>query len=52
MESIFEKLGGTYEEREDGMFYPALTFKPSEMPAYGKYGRMRLRYLQQHRPVI
>lgn len=48
MKSIFEELGGTYTLGEDGMYYPDLEL-PEEEPHYGKYGRMRKAYLQEHR---
>ena len=34
-----------------GMYYPDLTL-PEEEPHYGKYGRMRLRHLKEHRKVL
>ena len=52
MESLFEKLGGTYALAEDGMYYPEISIPKSDSPKYGKYGRMRLRYLQEHRPLV
>ena len=52
MESLFEKLGGTYTLGEDGMYYPAISIPKSDPPRYGKYGRMRLRYLQDHRSLV
>lgn len=48
MKSIFEELGGTYTLGEDGMYYPDLELSEEE-PHYGKYGRMRKAYLQEHR---
>ena len=44
MKSLFEEMGGTYTLGADGMYYPDLEL-PEEEPHYGKYGRMRLRYL-------
>ena len=52
MESLFEKLGGTYALAEDGLYYPVIAIPKSDSPKYGKYGRMRLRYLQKHRPLV
>ena len=49
MESLFEKLGGTYTLAEDGMYYPEIASPKIVPPRYGKYGRMRLLYLQGHR---
>ena len=47
MKSLFEEMGGTYTLGADGMYYPDLEL-PEEEPHYGKYGRMRLRYLKEH----
>lgn len=33
------------------MYYPDLEL-PEEKPHYGKYGRMRLHYLKEHRKVL
>ena len=33
---------------EDGMYYPNLELPVEEEPHYGKYGRMRKAYLQEH----
>ena len=52
MESLFEKLGGTYTLAEDGMYYPVISPPESDPPRYGKYGRMRLCYLQDHRSLV
>ena len=51
MKSIFEEMGGTYTLGADGMYYPNLAL-PEEEPHYGKYGRMRLRHLKEHRKVL
>lgn len=51
MKSIFEETGGTYTLGADGMYYPDLEL-PEEEPHYGKYGRMRLRYLKEHCKVL
>ena len=51
MKSLFERLGVPYELAEDGMYYPVLSLPESEPSRYGKYGRMRLRYLQEHHPL-
>ena len=48
MKSIFEEMGGTYTLGEDGMYYPNLELPVEEEPHYGKYGRMRKAYLQEH----
>ena len=51
MKSIFEEMGGTYTLGADGMYYPNLVLTEEE-PRYGKYGRMRLRHLKEHRKVL
>ena len=51
MKSLFEEMGGTYTLGADGMYYPDLTLQEEE-PHYGKYGRMRLRHLKEHRKVL
>ena len=51
MKSTFEKMGGTYTLRADGIYYPNLV-STDEEPHYGKYGRMRRQYLKEHRPAI
>lgn len=48
METIFEKAGITYTLAEDGMYYPDLKLPEDETPHYGKYGRMRKAFLQEH----
>ncbi|MBR6554221.1 MAG: TnpV protein [Clostridia bacterium] len=47
-ESLYEALGGTYRE-ENGHFIPDIT--PPEQTDYqiGKYGRMYLNYIKNHR---
>ena len=51
MKSLFEEMGGTYTLGANGMYYPDLA-PPEEEPHYGKYGRMRLRYLKEHHKVL
>jgi len=48
MKSLYEQLGGTYHEGEDGLLYPDLFLPEEDAPTYGKYGRMRLTYLREH----
>lgn len=36
----------------DGMYYPDLEIPKDEEPRYGKYGRMRLNYIKEHRPWL
>ena len=50
-QTIFERTGGTYTLGEDGMYYPNLALG-EDTPHYGKYGGMRKRHLQQHRPAL
>ena len=51
MKSLFEEMGGTYTLGADGMYYPDLEL-PEEEPHYGKYSRMRLRYLKEHHKML
>lgn len=41
----------TYTQRGDYL-YPNITLGEDDKLLIGKYGRMRLEYLQEHRPVI
>ena len=50
-QSLYEEMSGTYTLGADGMYYPDLEL-PEEEPHYGKYGRMRLRYLKEHHKVL
>ena len=47
-ESLYEKLGGTYRE-ENGHFIPNVTLPKQTDYRIGKYGRMRLDYIKNHR---
>ena len=51
MKSLYERMGGTYLQEGD-YFIPNLA--PPDTGAYplGKYGRMRRRYLNAHRPAL
>ena len=49
--SFFEQNGGTYTQVGD-VLIPNLTFGEDEKRSVGKYGRMRKRYLKEHRPVL
>ncbi|MCD8132547.1 MAG: TnpV protein [Clostridiales bacterium] len=49
MQSLYERMGGTYTLGKDGMYYPDLVLSEKEEPHYGKYGRMRKAYLKEHR---
>lgn len=52
METLFEKMGGTYTLGTDGLYYPDIQLPEDDEPCYGKYGRMRLEYLKAHRPTL
>ena len=47
-ESIYESLGGTYRE-ENGQRIPNVTLPEQTEYQIGKYGRMHLDYIKQHR---
>ena len=49
--SFFEQNGGTYTQFGD-VLLPNLTIVEDEQRSIGKYGRMRKRYLMEHRPVL
>lgn len=51
MKSIFEQNGGTYTQAGDYLI-PDISLP--DAPAYpiGKYGRMRVEYLKEHRPGL
>ena len=49
--SFFERNGGTYRQVGDYLL-PNLTIDETELQPIGKYGRMRKRYLKEHRPVL
>ena len=49
--SFYEQNGRTYTRVGD-MLLPDLTLEETESKPIGKYGRMRKRYLKEHRPVI
>jgi len=52
MKSIFEEMGGTYR-REGDYLLPNLSLPPdAEDYQIGKYGRMRHRYLKEHRRAL
>lgn len=51
MNTIYEQIDGTYAEK-DGYLYPNIVIPEKDMQPIGKYGRMRKRYLKEHRPVI
>ena len=49
--SFFERNGGTYIQVGD-VLLPNLIIEQNKMQALGKYGRLRKRYLKEHRPVV
>lgn len=51
MKSLFEKMGGSYRRVGD-YFVPNIHLEEASAYQLGKYGRMRKRYLEEHRPVI
>ncbi len=52
MKSVFEEMGGTY--RQEGDYLLTNLSLPSDPAKYhiGNYGRMRKRYLKEHRPIL
>ena len=52
MKSIFEEMGGTY--RRVGDYYVPNLVLPNEGRSYqiGKFGRLRRRYLKEHRKSV
>ena len=51
MKSLFEQRGGTYR-REGDYLIPNLVLPDTGGNQIGKYGRMRRRYLKEHRKVL
>lgn len=51
MKSLFEEMGGSYRRVGD-YFVPNIHLEEASAYQLGKYGRMRKRYLEEHRPVI
>ena len=47
-DNLYEKLGGTYRE-ENGHLIPNVTLPEQTEYQIGKYGRMHLDYIKQHR---
>ena len=48
MKTLYENLGGTYHE-ENGYLIPNVTLPERTNYQIGKYGRMHLDYIKQHR---
>lgn len=51
MKSLFEQMGGTYRQEGDYLI-PNLALPDTGDNQIGKYGRMRRRYLKEHRKVL
>ena len=51
MKSLFEEMGGTYRQEGDYLI-PNLTLQDDGNYEIGKYGRMRLAYLKEHRKIL
>ena len=51
MKSMFEEMGGTYTQVGDFLL-PNLYIESREEYHIGKYGRIRKRYLKEHRPIL
>ena len=51
MKSLFEEMGGTYRQEGDYLI-PNLALPNDGDYEIGKYGRMRLSYLKEHRKIL
>lgn len=51
MKTIFEELGGTYIPCGDYLI-PDLHLPEGSVQPIGNYGRLRMKYLKEHRPII
>ena len=51
MKSAFEAMGGTYRQCGDYLI-PEISLPKTETTHIGKYGRMRQRYLKEHRTIL
>ena len=51
MKSAFEAMGGTYQQCGDYLI-PEIALPDMPKSPIGKYGRMRHRYLKEHRRVL
>ena len=50
-QSLYEKLGGSYEKVGEYLL-PNLAIEETEQRHIGKYGRLRKRYLKEHRRAL
>ena len=51
MKSVFEATGGTYRQCGDFLI-PGIALPDTPRNPIGKYGRMRQRYLKEHRTIL
>lgn len=51
VKTIFEQMGGTYEQQGDYLI-PCITLPTEEEKSIGVWGRRHLRYLKTHRKII
>lgn len=51
MKSLFERMGGTYRQEGDYLI-PNLALPDEDDYEIGKYGRLRLDYLKEHRKIL
>ena len=51
IKSLFEQFGDTYTQQDD-YFLPDLKLPPEEERPVGVWDQRRLRYLQEHHPVV
>ena len=51
MKSLFEEMGGTYRQEGDYLI-PNLALPDEPEYQIGKYGRMHLGHLKEHRPIL
>lgn len=49
--TIFERLGVTYTQAEDGLLYPNVVLNDPE-PHYGRFGHLRKQFLKEQRPAL
>lgn len=49
--TIFERLGVTYIQAEDGLLYPNVVLNDPK-PHYGRFGHLRNQFLKEHRPAL
>ncbi|NLD81842.1 MAG: TnpV protein [Smithella sp.] len=52
MKSLFEEMGGTYRQEGDYLLPNLSLSSGTEEYRIGKYGRMRQRYLKEHRHAL